>query len=91
MTFDDMEETLFDMLDRLTELARITEENRYTLSEILKLIRHPKPEDLTEPLLKKNLNVKPRRKTWWRSCGTTLKPLDGRSGTLNPSSRTGLN
>ena len=45
MTFDDMEEALFDMLDRLTELARIAEENGYTLSEVLKLIRHPKPED----------------------------------------------
>jgi len=45
MTFDDMEEALFDMLDRLTELARIAEESGYTLSEILKLIRHPKPED----------------------------------------------
>lgn len=41
MTFDDMEEAFFDMLDRLTELARIAEENGYTLSEILKLIRHP--------------------------------------------------
>ena len=45
MTFDDMEEALFDMLDRLTELARIAEENGYTLPEVLKLIRHPKPED----------------------------------------------
>ena len=45
MTFDDVEEALFDMLDRLTELVRIAEENGYTLSEILKLIRHPRPED----------------------------------------------
>ena len=45
MTFDDVEEALFDMLDRLTELARIAEENGYTLSEILKLIRYSKPED----------------------------------------------
>ena len=45
MTFDDLEEAFFDMLDRLTELVRIAEENGYTLSEILKLIRHPRPED----------------------------------------------
>ena len=45
MTFDDLEEAFFDMLDRLTELAHVAEENGYTLSEILKLIRHPKPED----------------------------------------------
>jgi len=48
MTFDDIEEAFFDMLDRLTELACIAEENGYTLSEILKLIRHPKPEDYEE-------------------------------------------
>ena len=48
MTSDDMEEVLFNVLDRLTELARIAEENGYTLSEILKLIRHPKPEDYEE-------------------------------------------
>ena len=48
MTFDDLEEAFFDMLDRLTELAHVAEENGYTLSEILKLTRHPKPEDYEE-------------------------------------------
>ena len=45
MAFDDIEGAFFDILDRLTELARIAEENGYTLSEVLRLIRHPKPED----------------------------------------------
>ena len=45
LTFNDFEEALFDFIDRLTELAHIAEKNGYTLSEVLKLIRHPRPED----------------------------------------------
>ena len=48
IAFDDAEEALLDMLDWLTELAQIAEERGYTLSKMLKLIRHPKPEDYEE-------------------------------------------
>ena len=48
MAFDSEEEAFLDMLDRLTELAQGAEESGYTLSEILKCVRHPRPEDYKE-------------------------------------------
>ena len=45
MTFDSEEEAFLDALDRLTELAQRAENSGYTLSEILKRVRRPKPED----------------------------------------------
>jgi len=45
MTFDSEEEAFLDVLDRLTELAQRAEDSSYTLSEILRCIRHPRPED----------------------------------------------
>ena len=45
MTFDSKEEAFLDALDRLTELAQRAEDSGYTLSEILKCVRHPRPED----------------------------------------------
>ena len=41
----DSEEAFLDVLDRLTELTQRAEDSGYTLSEILKCVRHPKPED----------------------------------------------
>ena len=45
MTFDSEEEAFLDVLDRLTELAQRAEKCGYTLSEILRCVRHPRPED----------------------------------------------
>ena len=45
MTFDSEEEAFLDVLDRLTEVAQRAEDSGYTLSEILKCVRHPRPED----------------------------------------------
>ena len=45
MTFDSEEEAFLDALDRLTELAQRAENSGYTLSEILKCVRRPRPED----------------------------------------------
>ena len=44
MTFDS-EEAFLDVLDRLTELAQRAEDSGFTLSEILRCVRHPRPED----------------------------------------------
>ena len=45
MTFDSEEEAFLDVLDRLTELAQRAEDSGYTLSEILRCVRRPRPED----------------------------------------------